>query len=593
MPLSKSRHRIAVALLGMAMSYAGAQAQAPDHTPEWEGPGLRAPQWVNQHPLTLPPVDLTGDLLFQILASEIAAQRGMFDLASDVSADLARYTRDPRLARRALEFSLAGGHRERALESAGLWADIDPADQEAEQTYLSLTAAQGHLRGLGRLLRARVAEADNKAVAILRVRQVLAGVEDPARRLALMEEALQDVQNLPEARLAIVREHAAAGQLPKAYTLVQAAQRQWPDSESVAMLALQIGVEIEPDQAIAGARAFAVQHPRARNHRVLLARALATIGEMGDARATLDKLSDDYPEDFELLYLKGLLAYQDKRVDDANRYLAQYLEISEQQAATGPELPETANALMLRVQIAEEGGKFDEAYELLDQVQVPPLDFEARLKQAAIRNQQGRLQEALNVLQDIDPRTEEEGVQLALAQARLLTVSGQKEDALRVLEDADRNFPDSPDLMYDLAMRYEQGNKLPQMEAMLRQVIAVNPEQAHAYNALGYSLADRGLRLDEARRLIQKALSLRPNDPFILDSMGWVLYRQGELAEAERYLKQAYALRPDVEIAVHLGEVLWALGKQTEARELWRTAAQKEPDSRLLNETLQRLKVTP
>src|SRR5690606_9840497 len=134
----------------------------------------------------------------------------------------------------------------------------------------------------------------------------------------------------------------------------------------------------------------------------------------------------------------------------------------------------------LRVQIAEEGGKFDEAYELLDQVQVPPLDFEARLKQAAIRNQQGRLQEALNVLQDIDPRTEEEGVQLALAQARLLTVNGQKEEALRVLEDADRNFPDSPDLMYDLAMRYEQANKLPQMEAMLRQVIAVNPEQAHA-----------------------------------------------------------------------------------------------------------------
>src|SRR5690606_23769591 len=186
-----------------------------------------------------------------------------------------------------------------------------------------------------------------------------------------------------------------------------------------------------------------------------------------------------------------------------------------------------------------------------------------------------------------------EGVQLALAQARLLTVNGQKEEALRVLEDADRNFPDSPDLMYDLAMRYEQANKLPQMEAMLRQVIAVNPEQAHAYNALGYSLADRGLRLDEARRLIQKALSLRPNDPFILDSMGWVLYRQGELADAERYLKQAYALRPDVEIAVHLGEVLWERGKQAEARELWRTAAQKEPDSRLLNETLQRLKVTP
>src|SRR5690606_20385444 len=319
MPLSKSRHRAAAVLLGMAMSHAGAQAQAPDDTPESEGPGLRAPQCVNQHPLTLPPIELTGDLLFQILASEIAAQRGEFGLAADVSADLARFTRDPRLARRALEFSLAGGHRERALESAGLWADIDPTDPEAEQTYLSLTASQGYLRGLGRLLRARVAEADNKSVAILRVRQVLARVEDPARRLALLEEALQDVQNLPEGRLAIVRAYAADKNFDKAYALAQSAQQQWPDSEAVAMLMLQVGMEVEPDQAIAGARAFAVQHPRARNHRVLLARALATTGDMRDARATLDALAKDYPDDFELLYLQGLLAYQDKRIDDAQR----------------------------------------------------------------------------------------------------------------------------------------------------------------------------------------------------------------------------------------------------------------------------------
>src|SRR5690606_1176793 len=141
-------------------------------------------------------------------------------------------------------------------------------------------------------------------------------------------------------------------------------QRSWPDAESVAMLALQVGIEVEPDQAIAGARAFAVQHPRARNHRVLLARALATIGDMKDARATLEQLAKDYPNDTELLYLQGLLAYQDLRVQEADRFLARYLEISERQARTGPELPETANALMLRVQIAEEAGDLDAAYAL-------------------------------------------------------------------------------------------------------------------------------------------------------------------------------------------------------------------------------------
>lgn len=592
MPLSTSRCRVAAMLMGMAMCYSGAQAQVPD-VPEWEGSGLRAPEWVNRQPLMLPSIPLTGDLLFQILASEFAAQRGMFDLASDVSADLARHTRDPRLARRALEFSLAGGHRERALENASLWTDIDPADQEAEQTYLSLTAAQGHVRGLGRLLRSRLATADNQVAAIMQVRHVLARVEDPARRLSLMTEALRDVQHLPEARMALVRAHAGAGQMAKAYALIQAAQQQWPSSEAVAMLALQLGVDIEPDQAIAGARAFAVQHPQARNHRVLLARALATVGEMDDARDTLNQLVVDYPNDFELVYLQGLLAYQDKRLDDADRYLSRYLEVSEQQSATGPELPDTANALMLRVQMAQERGQLDAAYDLLDAVQLPPLDFEARLKQASIRNQQGRWQDALALLRDLDPRTEEEGIQRALAEARLLSSHQQSEQALQVLEEADRLYPDSPDLMYDLAMRYEQANKLPQMEAMLRQVIAVNPEQAHAYNALGYSLADRQLRLNEARQLIEKALSLRPDDPFILDSMGWVLYRQGDLAGAERYLKQAFALRPDVEIAVHLGEVLWVSGKQAEARELLSLAGKKEPESRILKETLERLQVQP
>jgi len=592
------RLKLAAACMGLAATASVALAQAdPPASDELLVPGLSlSPLGARSiGPKALPNVDLSAEILFQVLASEVAAQRGAFGPATSTSLELARHTRDPRLARRAVEFALAGGDLVRALDAAQMWAELDPADVEARQTALSLAAAAGRVEGMGSALRARISAAPDKSVAIVEARRVVARLEDKRRALAILEEALADVRNLPEAHLALARVAAAAGDNARALREARAALEAQPDSEAAAMLALQMGIEIEPEQSVARARAFIATHAESRNLRVLLARALASLKDYDGARSELQALARANPEDFEILYMQGVLAYQSQRPSEADGYLKQYLDIHEQRIGADKglaPLPEADNALFLRVQIAEDQQRYDDAFDLLAKVDDPDAALAARLRQAVLRGKQGRLDEARKILSIIDPRSAREGTQVALTEAQILRSAGQRDEAVKVLEAASERYPDTPDLMYDLAMLYEQQNRIDEMENRLRRIIAVKPDHAHAYNALGYSLADRNIRLAEAKKLIERALNLAPDDPFIVDSMGWVYYRMGDNARALSYLERAYQLRPDAEIAVHLGEVLWASGQQARARQLWREVQAKDPSNAALRGTLARLDVT-
>ncbi|HMG60689.1 MAG TPA: tetratricopeptide repeat protein, partial [Burkholderiales bacterium] len=194
-----------------------------------------------------------------------------------------------------------------------------------------------------------------------------------------------------------------------------------------------------------------------------------------------------------------------------------------------------------------------------------------RLQQAAAKNSQQR-------------------VQLILAEAQLLRDANQPKTAFDLVGQALDRVPNNPELLYDYAMLAEKIERVDILEASLRKLIEIRPEHAHAYNALGYSLADRNQRLPEARELIEKALQLAPDDSFIIDSMGWVLYRMGNLKDSVGYLRRAFAGRPDAEIAAHLGEVLWALGERAEAERVWGDAARESPDNETLANTIKRLK---
>lgn len=597
---NKYRLKLAIISLGL-MTLPMAYAQTVDQPGEgFLVPGLSVSPVEGRRgapKAALPSVELSGEILFQILASEVAAQRGALSAATGTSLELARFTRDPRLARRAVEFALSAGDLVRGLDAAQLWVELDPTDGEARQTSLSLAAAAGRVEGLGTALRARIAtaSASEKPAAIIEARRTISRLEDKKRALEVLEEALTDVRDLPDAHIALSRASAAAGDVPRAMREARAALAAQPNSETAAMLVLQLGIESEPDQSVAAARAFLASNPNARELRVMLVRALAQKQDVDGARAELDAMARANPEDFEVLYMQGALSYQTGRLDDAEKYLKQYSDIDAQRSAAGKSVPgpaEADSALFLRVQIAEDQRRYDDAFKLLDTVEDPSAALTARLRQAVIRAKQNRVPEARKILGIIDPRDVREGTLVAMTESQILREANQVDEAIKVLEAANQRYPDNPTLMYDLAMLQERQGNVPEMEALLRRVIAIKPDHAHAYNALGYSLADRKLRLPEAKALVERAMNLQPDDAFITDSMGWVYYRMGDNAQALTYLQRAYNMRPDPEIAIHLGEVLWATGQQEKARQLWRDVKQKDPGNEVLRTTLARLEAT-
>ncbi|MCJ7838882.1 MAG: tetratricopeptide repeat protein, partial [Burkholderiales bacterium] len=226
----------------------------------------------------------------------------------------------------------------------------------------------------------------------------------------------------------------------------------------------------------------------------------------------------------------------------------------------------------------------------LDEVAGGELYLRAQIRYALVLSKQGKLDAARAHLQQVEVDSESAKVQLLLTEAQMLRDAKQPRAAFDLSGNALQSMPDQPELLYDYAMLAEKLDRLDLLEDSLTKLIKLKPDHAHAYNALGYSLAERNLRLPEAQELIEKALQLSPEDPFIMDSMGWVLYRAGKSTQALEYLRKAYTTRPDPEIAAHLGEVLWVAGERSEADKIWLEASKKAPDNDALNSTIKRFK---
>jgi tetratricopeptide (TPR) repeat protein len=248
-------------------------------------------------------------------------------------------------------------------------------------------------------------------------------------------------------------------------------------------------------------------------------------------------------------------------------------------------------AWLMMAQAAEQRGDFAAAEGWLGRIDDPKRALEVQTRRATLLARQGRVAEARDTVRRAPEREPGDARAKLVAEASVLREVKRWGDAFEVLGGAVQRFPDDPDLLYEQAMVAEKMDRMDDMERLLRQVIAIKPDNAHAHNALGYSLADRSLRLPEARSLVQRALEISPGDPFITDSLGWVEYRSGNLDEALRLLRQAYASRPDVEIGAHLGEVLWAAGQRDEARRIWAESKGRDAANDVLRETLARLKV--
>ena len=321
------------------------------------------------------------------------------------------------------------------------------------------------------------------------------------------------------------------------------------------------------------------RYPNSREIRLNYARALVTEQRIADARTEFQKLLTDFPTNVDVIYSVALLALQSNELSVAEANLKRLLELDFRDKNT---------VRMYLGQIAEDQGRLPDALRWYAEVGGGEQFFSAQIRYAQIMAKQGNLAKGREHLQQLAAKSPAQRVPLVLAEAQMLRDASEIDQAFQLLGKALEAQPDNPELLYDYGMLAERIDRMDILESSIRKVIAARPDYAHAYNALGYSFADRNTRLAEARELIEKALKLAPRDHFIIDSMGWVLYRLGEYAEALKYLRQAYASRPDAEIAAHLGEVLWVMGLKAEAESIWKEATQKFPKNEILTKTMQR-----
>ncbi len=534
----------------------------------------------------LPSVELSEDLMFRLLSAEIALQRGQWQDAYITMLSTAQQTRDPRLARRAAEIALSVKQAGETMSAVRLWRDLAPNSDEAAQYYLGFIILGDNLDEARTILTKRFAETPPPMLGLLmfQTQRLLARATDKEAAFALLETLVSPYLSMPESHLALAQSAFAKGDATRARAEARSALSLKPDSELAALTLAQ--VTQDKGTALRLLASFLVSYPTSNDVRVAYARILVEQKEYDKARVEFETLLKTKPQDLTLLFALGMLEAQINDVKAAEQYLTTYVNLLEENP---DEDRDPTQAILVLAQIAEERQDPETALKWLAQIESGEALLGAQIKRAQIMAKRGDVAGARKFLEKLPAENARDKVLIVLTEGQILRDANQPADALRVLEVGLVIYPDSTDLLYDSAMIAEKLNLTDKMETALRKVMKLAPTNQHAYNALGYSLAERNVRLPEALVLIEKALSLTPDDPFILDSLGWVQFRLGKLQAAETALRRAYALRPDAEIAIHLGEVLWVKGQKDDAKKFWRDANTKDPQSDVLKSTLARL----
>jgi len=528
----------------------------------------------------LPKQDLTESVLYEYLLAEIAGQRGAVGLSAQAYADLAKHTRDPRIARRAAEVAVYARMPGAAIDAARIWYESEPSSMPALQALTSLLiGAKREEEALPYLQ--KLLEADPKGDAFMHLERLFANNQDKAQTLKLVQQLTQAYPAVAQAHFAIAQAAVGAGESELALAETRAASKLKPDWDLPVLLEAQLLQRQSNVLALERLGAYIEKHPKEREARMSYARLLVAEHKYAEARAEFENLSKEFPDNADVVFAVGVLSLQLQDYAPAEANFKRLLVLPYRDKNT---------VRMYLGQIAEEQKNYPEALRWYDEVAGGEVYLRAQMRYAQVLAKQGKLTEARAHLHQVEADSVEGRVQLLLTEAQMLRDANQPRDAFVLIENALKSLPDQPELLYDYAMLAEKLDRVDLLESNLKKLIRLQPDHAHAYNALGYSLAERNVRLPEAQQLIEKALQLAPQDPFIIDSMGWVLYRMGKQKQALEYLRKAYTARPDPEIAAHLGEVLWVAGERSEAEKIWLEATKKAPDNDALNSTIKRFK---
>lgn len=584
-------HRLAPgALLFLVLA---AQAQAPADTPANTAADTSA-----DTPATPPAASaLDTDLFLQLLVGEINARGEDPPAGFALILDAARRTNDPVLYRRAVEIAYQSRLGEDALLAARAWKQAQPASREANRLILQILVALNRVADTLEPLRGEIALAEPKdanAVVSL-IPRTYARVTDKKLAASVVEQALKDVVTQPalgvSAWATIGRMRLAAGDTAGALDAATRAQTLNPRAEIPALLALEL-MDPKTPQAEQLVRRYLEGKPLPEI-RMAYARNLLEAQRYAEAAVQLKGVTADKPDFAEAWLVQGTLQVQDNQNTAAEASLKRYVELAQAQRSAEERNRGLAQAYLMLSQIAEKRKDFEAAGAWLDRIENSQDLMSAQNRRASILARQGRMDDARKLLRALPEREPADARMKIMAEVQLLREYKQFKPAYELLATASARDPKDTDLIYDQAMLAEKLGDLAEMERLLLRVIALKPDYHHAYNALGYSFAERNIRLPEAKQLIQKALTLAPEDPFISDSLGWVEFRMGNKDEALRILDAAFRTRPDAEIAAHLGEVLWSSGQRDRAQSIWKEGLMLNAENDTLRETLKRLRVRP
>ena len=554
-------------LAGLAPLFAQAPAQS---TPR-----------VKPTPPVLPALDLSAELLYKIMLAEIALQRGLPQTAVQTLLEVARDTRDPRVAQRATEVAWNARMMKEALEAAGLWLKADPQSAQARQVVAALLVNQENLADAQAPLEQWLAaDKANAGRNFVQIAQLLARHKDKKAAFDLLRGLARPYNDIAEVRLGVAQAAWNANDVDAALAESRAALGIKPDLELAALFHAQALQRRSSAEAMSYLEDYLKRFPKANDVRLTYARLLANEKRTPEARAQFEILVQEAPNNPEIAMAVGLLALQASDYDAAEKHFKGAL-------AAGHKEPEAV--WLFLGQIYEDRKNYDEALKWYAGVSSGERYVSAQARYANVLVKQGKLDEARKHLQSIKPRDDAQRIQLVQTEANLLREAQAYSDAYDLLGKSLEGTPDSVDLLYDQAMIAEKLDRVDMMERNLRRVMVIQPEHAHAYNALGYTFADRNLRLPEARKLIEKALELAPQDGYIVDSLGWVLFRMGQTGEAVVQLRRAFQMRPEAEVGAHLGEALWADGKRDEAQKIWSDLLKESPANDTLQSTVKRL----
>ncbi|HVJ25098.1 MAG TPA: tetratricopeptide repeat protein, partial [Burkholderiales bacterium] len=469
-----------------------------------------------------------------------------------------------------------------ALEAARTWHEIEPASAHALQVLAAMLVAAKRVDEAEPVLdKLLAAEGVNRENAFMQMNRLLSGNPDKASNLKVIRNLAAKHPNYPQAHYAVAQAAAIAGDDAAAITAVRQAQALRPDWELAVLFEAQLLQKRSPAEASKRLSQFVEKYPTAREARLNYARVLVLEKRFPEARKQFEAIAAANPTSGDVIYAVGLLAFQLKDYSAAEDYLKRVLSLPYRD-------PEGVRFLL--GQVSEEQKQWPQAIKWYDSIKDSDHVMPARMRTASVMAKQGKLDEARAFLKRVAADFPDEAPQLLVTEAQLLRDAQRHRDAFDLLSQALVQQPEQPDLLYDLALTAEKLERFDLLESHLRKLMEVKPDHAHAYNALGYSFAERNTRLPEARKLVEKALELAPEDYFIMDSLGWVLYREGDLKGAARELRRAYGGRPDAEIGAHLGEVLWVMGERDEARRIWDEALKAGPENETLQKTIKRLR---